>query len=55
MLANALIHKGNREVAHHRIEQFVELGDMHNLLLLGQLVEGRPDLDTKGIEIELVA
>ena len=44
IFANALIHKWNREIAHHRVEQLVELRNMNHLLLVGQLLKLHPDL-----------
>ena len=55
MLANALIHKGNRKITHHGIEQFVELRNVNHFFLIGQLLKLNPNLRTKGIKIKQVA
>ena len=53
--ADAFIHKRHRKVAHHRVEQLVELRDVHHFLVFDQLIEGCPNLRAEGIQIQEIA
>ena len=54
MFSNALINKGNRKIAHHCVEQFVELRNVNHFFLVGQSVELHPNLRAEGIEIKQI-
>ena len=51
MLADAFIHERNRKIAHHRIEQLVELRDVHYLFFVFQGIKLHPYLRAEGIQI----
>ena len=54
MLADAFIYEGNREIAHHCVEQLVELRDVYDFFFIGQGFELHPNLRAEGIQIEQI-
>ena len=54
MFTNALIHKGNRKITHHRVEQLIELRYVNHLFFIGQSGKLHPNLCAEGIEIKQI-